>query len=75
MEVVSTSNLVSSETKKITIAFDSYFHNDKTLKKRRKKYISKTAESKPTRNGKNLIFFENASSFAKELVKFYVGLF
>ena len=49
MEVVSTSNLVSSETEKATTAFDSSFHNGRTVKQH-KKHINKTAKSKPTSN-------------------------
>ena len=48
MEIISTSNLVSSETEKLTTAFDSSFHNARTVKKHSENHISKTAKSKPT---------------------------
>ena len=53
MVVVTTSNLVSSETKKTITVFDSSFHNGRTVQKHRKKHINKRAKSKPTSNELN----------------------
>ena len=70
MEVVSTSNLVSSEIKKITAAFDVTFLNGKTVKNTVKIYKqnSEIETDQQWAKRKYIIFFEIALSFANNQI-------
>ena len=70
MEVVSTSNLVSSEIKKITAAFDVSFLNGKTVKNTVKIYKqnSEIKTDQQWAKRKYIIFFKIALSFANNQI-------
>ena len=72
MEVVSTSNLVSSQSEKTTAALFSQLHDGRTPKKNRKntyKQNSKIKTDQSWAKRKNVVFFENALSFASKLIR------
>ena len=72
MEVVSSSNLVSSESEKTTAALYSQFHDGRTPKKNRKntyKQNSKIKTDQPWAKRENVVFFKNALSFASKLIR------
>ena len=64
MEIISTSNLVSSETEKLTTAFDSSFHNARTVKKQWKSYKQKIKTDQQEGKRKSFIFFKIPLSVA-----------